>query len=140
MFSASEQAFFAERGFGDPVRCLACRRALKAKKAGADPSAAAPRPNDAPRRPGPEGGFTREDRPRRDANDEPRRVDPPGSLGEAPSRAPRQRDWSDDGFGAEGKGWSGSPSASGDRPGKERRREPARGRRDRRGGEDDFDY
>lgn len=33
VFSASEQSFFAERGFTDPVRCLACRRALKARKA-----------------------------------------------------------------------------------------------------------
>jgi hypothetical protein len=33
VFSVSEQSFFAERGFTDPVRCLACRRALKARKA-----------------------------------------------------------------------------------------------------------
>jgi len=139
MFSASEQAFFAERGFGDPVRCLACRRALKAKKAGADPGAPPPRAQEAPRRSAPEGGYTREDRPRRDPEGAPR-VDPPGAYGEAPPRAPRQRDWSDDGFGAESKGWAGPPPTEGERPGKDRRREPARGRRDRRGSEDDFDY
>lgn len=44
VFSASEQTFFAERGFTDPVRCLACRRALKARKAEA--TGGAPRPRD----------------------------------------------------------------------------------------------
>lgn len=32
VFSVREQEFFAERGFGDPVRCLVCRRAHKAKR------------------------------------------------------------------------------------------------------------
>lgn len=32
LFTAREQEFFAERGFGDPVRCLNCRREHKARK------------------------------------------------------------------------------------------------------------
>lgn len=39
-FTIREQEFFAERGFGDPVRCLTCRRAHKAKRQEGDPGAA----------------------------------------------------------------------------------------------------
>ncbi len=39
-FTVREQEFFAERGFGDPVRCLTCRRAHKAKRQEGDPGAA----------------------------------------------------------------------------------------------------
>lgn len=32
-FTEGEQAFYAERGFQEPVRCKACRDARKAQKA-----------------------------------------------------------------------------------------------------------
>ncbi len=32
VFTESEQAFFAEKGFSEPVRCVDCRRRRKAEK------------------------------------------------------------------------------------------------------------
>jgi len=52
VFPVREQEFFAGRGFPDPVRCLPCRRALKARRAGEAPPSVAPRP--AMREPRPE--------------------------------------------------------------------------------------
>lgn len=79
VFSVREQEFFAEKGFGDPVRCVACRRALKAKRQGEgdNPQAGGP-----PR--GEAGGFNRPqgDRPRRDWD--------PRDRGPRPDRAPQQ--------------------------------------------------
>ena len=40
-FSASEQAFYAERGFSPPKRCKACRAASKERQGGGSGGAAA---------------------------------------------------------------------------------------------------
>lgn len=68
VFSVREQEFFAERGFGDPVRCLVCRRAHKAKRNdGAAPGgpSGAPPVRDVERRYSVPGG------PRSGGSDEP---------------------------------------------------------------------
>ena len=82
VFTVREQEFFAERGFGDPVRCINCRRALKAKRQG-DADGAAPagrsgdgfqqrpapsyRPHsDRPQGDRPQGGFRPQSGPRRE--------------------------------------------------------------------------
>jgi hypothetical protein len=100
VFSASEQAFFAERGFTDPVRCLACRRALKARKAEAAGGAPDRTPQPAGRAehspnfgaPGSAESFSAGDgnarRPRYQADTQPEYEDP-------------QQGWGGDGFASE---------------------------------------
>lgn len=74
VFSVREQEFFAEKGFGDPVRCVACRRALKAKRQESDGAGAPGGSAQAPR-PASAGGENRprwhDDRPRRDGSNRP---------------------------------------------------------------------
>lgn len=69
-FTVREQEFFAERGFGDPVRCIACRRALKAKRQGEGDAQGGGRPAGAPggenRAPRPDDRPRTDDRPRRE--------------------------------------------------------------------------
>lgn len=75
VFSVREQEFFAEKGFGDPVRCVACRRALKAKRQGEGDGAGAPGGGPQAQRPPAPNGEGRprwgEDRPRREGGGRP---------------------------------------------------------------------
>lgn len=75
VFTVREQEFFAERGFGNPVRCLTCRRAHKAKRMGA--------PEESPFQPAPPPAP----RPAPEAAPAPRRFD------ERPPRNPESRDF-----------------------------------------------
>lgn len=103
VFSASEQSFFAERGFTDPVRCLACRRALKARKAEAAGGAPerAPQPAGRPER-SPDFGAPRYSEPAAPTGNSAR-----NSRQQAepqPYYENQQPDWGGDGFSDERKG------------------------------------
>lgn len=106
VFSANEQSFFAERGFSDPVRCLPCRRALKARKA----EAAGGVPSE-PRQPARQEISAPSHNERNGFSDSPSYSNRPatgdggsrGSRNQASSRSgqgERQDDW-DGGFGNE---------------------------------------
>lgn len=55
LFTVREQQFFAERGFGDPVRCVPCRRAHKARRSGEGPVPTVPPRTYPPREASPGG-------------------------------------------------------------------------------------
>lgn len=135
VFSASEQAFFAEKGFGDPVRCPACRRAAKARKIGAEaPPAPTPRPTPVDgRRP-----AVAPDRPRRQRETPWSEVAP---LLEEPIAARSRERGRDFGDPYEGRrGWSDEWEGGRDRGGRHRRRDSGKGHRRRRDDLDDYDY
>ena len=79
-FTAGEQAFFAEKGLSDPIRCPDCRRLRKQQRMADTGAAAPPRTDFGPRstgpRPGaesrPAGGFDRNATPTRTADFPPR--------------------------------------------------------------------
>ena len=100
VFTVREQEFFAERGFGDPVRCINCRRALKAKRQGEADNGAS-RPEDGFQRSGQrpsQSSYSQGGRPQGDRPYAPRRDFDPRSRGPRPDHAAVSPRPSNDGF------------------------------------------